>query len=213
MKILITGFDAFGGEAINPSEKAVFSLPDEICGAKIVKKILSTTAYRCLRELRLAILEENPDIVLCIGQAGGSTGLCVEKVAINLNDFRIADNEGNKLMDTPIFKDGANAYFTDLPVKAMVKEIKKRGIPAAVSYSAGTFVCNHVFYGCLYMIEKEFQNLKGGFIHIPYLTSQVVEKQGAASMSLATLKSGLEAAIEAAVRYEDDIHEAAGNLY
>lgn len=213
MKILVTGFDAFGGEAINPAIEAVKRLPDKILGAEIVKLEIQTVAFKSLEQIREAIIKEKPDVVLSIGQAGGSSDISVEKVGINLNDFRIKDNEGNQFIDEPIFKDGATAYFSTLPVKAMVKKIQEMQIPASVSYSAGTFVCNHVLYGCLYMAEHEFQGLRAGFIHIPFLPEQVVDKKNVSSMSMDSLVKGITSAIEAIVENTEDIRAVGGEIY
>lgn len=116
---------------------------------------------------------EKPDIVLCIGQAGGRYDMTVERLAINVDDARIEDNEGNQPIDIPVFEDGENAYFSNLPIKAMVEEIKGQGIPASISNSAGTFVCNHIMYGVLYHINKTYKNMRGGFIHVPFINEQV----------------------------------------
>lgn len=213
MKILVTGFDAFGGEAINPAIEAVKRLPDKILGAEIVKLEIQTVAFKSLEQIREAIIKEKPDVVLSIGQAGGSSDISVEKVGINLNDFRIKDNEGNQFIDEPIYEDGPTAYFSTLPIKAMVKKIQENKIPASVSYSAGTFVCNHVLYGCLYMAEREFKGLRAGFIHIPFLPEQVVDKKNVPSMSMDSLVKGITSAIEAIVENTEDIRAVGGEIY
>ena len=136
----------------------------------------------------------------------------ISYVGINLDDFRIPDNEGNQTIDEPIFPDGENAYFVDLPVKAMVKNIQKNKIPASVSYTAGTFICNHVLYGTLYLINKKYKNKKSGFIHIPFLPEQVINKKNTPSMELNTIVKGLTAAIEAIVKNDKDIKETGGTI-
>ena len=136
----------------------------------------------------------------------------ISYVGINLDDFRIPDNEGNQTIDEPIFPDGENAYFVDLPVKAMVKNIQKNKIPASVSYTAGTFICNHVLYGTLYLINKKYKNKKSGFIHIPFLPEQVINKKNTPSMELNTIVKGLIAAIEAIVKNDKDIKETGGTI-
>ena len=150
MKILVTGFDPFGGEPINPAIESVKKLPDNIAGAQIIKLEIPTVKGKSIKKIEKAIEEHNPDIILSIGQAGGRFDISVERVGINLDDFRIPDNEGNQTIDESIFPDGENAYFVDLPVKAMVKNIQKNKIPASVSYTAGTFICNHVLYATHY---------------------------------------------------------------
>ncbi|MEG2786619.1 MAG: pyroglutamyl-peptidase I [Romboutsia sp.] len=212
MKILITGFDPFGGESINPAEEAVKRLKDEINGAKIIKLTIPTVREKSLKAIEQAIQTHNPDIVISIGQAGGRFDITPERIAINIDDFRITDNEGNQPTDEPVRVDGEIAYVTSLPVKAMVEHMKENGIPASVSYTAGTFVCNHVMYGVLYMIDKKYPNIKGGFIHIPYTTSQVLDKRNMPYMSLDEIVKGLELAIEACTMYKEDIIISGGEI-
>ena len=199
MKVLITGFDPFGGEPINPAWEAVRMLPDEIAGAQIIKLQIPTVARKSIDNIHSKMAEEKPDIVIAIGQAGGRFGPTPERTAVNIDDFKIPDNEGNQPIDLPIFEDGQPAYFSNLPVKAIVQAIKDAGYPSSLSDSAGTYVCNHVMYGILYYIDKEFPGVKGGFIHVPFATSQVIEKQNAPSMSLTDITAALEAAIRTAV--------------
>ena len=212
MKILVTGFDPFGGEPINPAIESVKRLPDNIAGAEIIKLEIPTVRKKSLEKIEKAINEHNPDIILSIGQAGGRFDISIERVGINLDDFRIPDNEGNQIIDEPIFPDGENSYFVKLPVKAMVQNVQKNNIPASVSYTAGTFVCNHVLYGVLYLIEKKYKGKKSGFIHIPFLTQQVVDKRNMPSMELNTIVKGLTAAIEAIVKNNEDIKEVGGTV-
>ena len=212
MKILVTGFDPFGGEPINPAIESVKRLPDNIAGAEIIKLEIPTVRKKSLEKIEKAINEHNPDVILSIGQAGGRFDISIERVGINLDDFRIPDNEGNQTIDEPIFPDGENAYFVKLPVKAMVQNVQKNNIPASVSYTAGTFVCNHVLYGVLYLIEKKYNGKKSGFIHIPFLPEQVVDKRNTPSMELSTIVKGLTAAIEAIVKNDEDIKEVGGTV-
>ena len=212
MKILVTGFDPFGGDKINPAIESVKLLPDTIEGVEIIKLEIPTVVYKSLHMIKEAIEKYNPDMILSIGQAGGRNDITVERVGINVNDFRIKDNEGNQPVDEAIYEDGDAAYFSKLPIKAMVSEIRKAGIPASVSNSAGTFVCNHVLYGVCYMVEHEFKGKKSGFIHIPFLPEQVVEKAGYASMSLDCIKDALVAAIKAMIHNEEDIKAAEGTI-
>lgn len=202
MKILVTGFDPFGGEKINPAIEAVKLLPDTIEGAEIKKLEIPTEFDKSAEVVRQAIAEFHPDYVLDVGQAGGRAELTPEKVAINYDDGRIPDNNGFQPMNRTIHEDGQTAYFTQLPIKAMVQAIRAAGIPARVSTTAGTYVCNHIMYQVQYMRDKEFPNINAGFIHIPYLTSQVVDKPGTPSMSLEEIVKGLNAAIEAIVKYD-----------
>jgi pyroglutamyl-peptidase I len=212
MKILVTGFDPFGGEPINPAIESVKKLPDNIAGAEIIKLEIPTVRGKSLEKIEKAIQEHNPDIILSVGQAGGRFDITVERVGINMDDFRIPDNEGNQVIDESVFSDGDNAYFVKLPVKAMVQNIQKNKIPASVSYTAGTFVCNHVLYGVLYLVEKKYKGKKSGFIHIPFLPEQVVDKRNMPSMELNTIVTGLTAAIEAIVENAEDIKETGGTV-
>ena len=212
MKILVTGFDPFGGEPINPAIESVKRLPDNIAGAEIIKLEIPTVRKKSLEKIEKAINEHNPDVILSIGQAGGRFDISIERVGINLDDFRIPDNEGNQIIDEPVFPDGENSYFVKLPVKAMVQNVQKNNIPASVSYTAGTFVCNHVLYGVMYLIEKKYKGKKSGFIHIPFLPQQVVDKKNMPSMELDTIVKGLTAAIEAIVKNNEDIKEVGGTV-
>lgn len=212
MKVLLTGFDPFGGEPINPAEEAVKKVSSTIAGAEVIKLTIPTVRTKSLEAIEAAIEEHQPDIVISIGQAGGRFDITPERVAINIDDFRITDNEGNQPTDEPVFADGEAAYFTSLPVKAMVDHMQKNGIPASLSNTAGTFVCNHVMYGVLYMIDKKYPNIKGGFVHIPYMTSQILDKRNMPSMSLEEIIKGLELLIEAAILNETDIKTVGGEI-
>ena len=198
MKILITGFDPFGGESVNPALEAVKQMKDQIAGAQIVKLEIPTVFHKSVEKIHEAMKTERPDVVLSIGQAGGRFGVTPERVAINIDDARIKDNEGNQPVDTPIFADGAPAYFSSLPVKAMVE-------------SMGITV--HVMYGVLYYIQKEFPGVRGGFIHVPFITGQVVSKPNTPSMALADITQALEAAVEAIVKNEKDIRAVGGEIH
>ncbi|WP_252248214.1 pyroglutamyl-peptidase I [Clostridium sp. ZBS20] len=212
MKVLITGFDPFGGESINPALEAVKKLPNTISNAEIIKLEIPTVFKKSLDKIEENILAHKPDILISIGQAGGRFGITPERVAINIDDARIQDNEKNQPIDLKVFEDGENAYFTTLPIKAMVKEMQEAGIPGSVSNSAGTFVCNHVMYGVLYMINKKYPNIKGGFIHVPYIPSQVVNKPNMPSMSIEDISKGLELSVKAAVENNTDIKTAQGEI-
>lgn len=210
-KILVTGFDPFGGEPVNPAFEAVKLLPDEIAGATVVKLEIPTVFTRSATVVEEAMVREQPDYVLCIGQAGGRSALTVEKMAINLAEARIPDNDGEQPFDMPLREDGGTAYFATLPVKAMVKNINDHGIPAFMSYTAGTYVCNSIMYNVLYLIDHKFPGVKGGFIHVPYATAQGVGKpNGTPTMEIATMARGIEAAIEAAVSTETDATDIMG---
>ena len=199
MKILITAFEPFGGEKVNPALEAMKLLPDKIGEAQILKLELPTVFKKSIEKVWQHIDEYEPDIVISLGQAGGRACISIERVAINIDDTTMADNEGNMPVDQPIFKDGENAYFSNLPIKNMVEDIKKAGIPANISNTAGTYVCNHVMYGILYKIHKEKLDIKAGFIHVPFIPEQVVNKPERASMSLENIVKAVEIACKVLV--------------
>ena len=212
MKILLTAFSPFGGEKINPSLEAVKLVKDKILETDIIKLEVPTVFGKSIKIVADAIEKEKPDYVLCIGQAGGRDGITPERVAINIDDARILDNEGNQPIDRPIFADGEPAYFSNLPVKSMVEEIRKEGLPASLSNSAGTYVCNHLMYGVLYTLSKKYKGVKGGFIHVPFIPEQTVDKPDKPSMSLPDIVRGLEAAIRAVSRNKEDVKRAEGSV-
>ena len=196
MKILLTAFTPFDGESINPALEAMKLLPDRIGKLEVLKLEIPTVFGKSARLVLEAIEQEKPDYVLSIGQAGGRAEITPERIAINIDDARIPDNEGNQPVDRPIVPDGENAYFSNLPIKAMVEAMKKEGIPASVSNSAGTYVCNHLLFSVLYYIKKNALPIKAGFIHVPYIPEQTVNKRDKPSMSLAEIVRGLKASIE-----------------
>lgn len=212
MKVLITGFDPFGGESVNPALEAVMALPDTIGDIEVIKIEIPTVFGKSLAKIKEAVETHKPDIVISIGQAGGRFGITPERVAINIDDARIKDNEGNQPVDVKVAQDGAPAYFTNLPIKAMTQAMIQAGIPASVSNTAGTFVCNHVMYGILHMIHTDYPNMRGGFIHVPYIPSQVTSKANMPSMSQADITKGLALCIEAAATHTEDLHIAAGAI-
>lgn len=215
MKILVTGFDPFGGEKINPALEAVRGLSDNIKGAEIKKIEIPTVFGKSAEVVKVAIEEFHPDVVLNIGQAGGRFGLTPERVAINVDDARIPDNENNQPIDETIQEQGKAAYFTQLPVKAMVTAIKAAGLPGAVSNTAGTFVCNHIMYQVQYLIDTQYPSIKGGFMHVPFIPEQVLEKANQPFMNLMDMTKGLTAAIEAIVAFEgkEDLKEIGGAIH
>lgn len=212
MKVLITGFDPFGGESMNPAFEAVKLLPNKINNHEIIKLEVPTVFGKSIDVLDEAIAKYQPEIVVCVGQAGGRVGITPERVAINQDDARIEDNEANQPIDTPIKVDGAPAYFSSLPIKKIVEEIKKAGIPSSVSNTAGTFVCNHLMYGLLYLIETKYPNIRGGFVHVPYATQQVVDKPGLPSLSIPEIAKGLEILIDTSLKNEEDIKVVGGEI-
>jgi pyroglutamyl-peptidase len=205
MKLLVSAFDPFGGDVVNPALEAVKLLPDRIGAVEVVKLEIPTVFRKSIDRLVAAMEKEKPDAVLCVGQAGGRFDVTPERVAINVDDARIPDNEGNQPVG-PIYGDGDAAYFATLPIKAMVKKIREAGLPSSVSNSAGTFVCNHIMYGLLYHIARSFPRIKGGFIHVPFIPAQVVNRPAPApSMALADIAKALGEAVKAIGETEEDI--------
>ncbi|WEE05918.1 pyroglutamyl-peptidase I [Serratia marcescens] len=209
-KVLITGFEPFGGERLNPSWEVVKQLNDmELVGTRIVARQLPCVFGAALEALNAAIDEVQPVMVLAVGQAGGRTDITIERVAINVDDARIPDNQGQQPVDEPIVAGGPAAYFSTLPIKAMVSSMREAGIPASVSQTAGTYVCNHVMYGLLHRLSGQ-REVKGGFIHIPYLPEQAAAHPGAPSMAASTVLFALELAISIALQVEHDLKVAGG---
>ena len=213
MKILVTGFDAFNGEKINPSSLILERLADNIDSHKIEKLILPTAFYKVQDLIEEKILAYKPDIIISLGQAGGRSEITVERVAINIADASISDNDGKKPIDEKIRLDGENAYFSSLPIKAIVENLRQAEIPAAISNSAGTYVCNFVMYNDLYLAEK-YNDMSAGFIHVPYLPAQVLDKRGVASMSLEEMVKAVEIIIKTSIAYKDkeDLEKADGRI-
>lgn len=213
MKVLLTGFDPFGGDKVNPATEAVKRVSGNVNGVEVVKIEVPTVFHKSIDVVAKAIEEEKPDAVLCIGQAGGRAELTPERVAINLDDARIADNEGNQPIDVKIFEDGEPAYFATLPIKAMVAAIRNAGIPSSVSNTAGTFVCNHLMYGVLYTLAKKYPGVRGGFMHVPFIPEQVITRANTPSMALSDIVKGIEAAITAIAENDKDISTAEGRTH
>lgn len=210
--ILLTGFDPFGGETINPSWEAVRALHGRrMAGHRIVALQLPTEFAGSLRLLKSAVRELAPAILLGVGQAGGRTQLSLERVAINLQDARIPDNAGAQPVDQPVIAGGPAAYFSTLPLKAMLAALQRHGIPAQISHSAGTYVCNHLAYAMLHLAAKK-RGVRAGFMHIPYLPEQAAHRQGAASMAQAEVVRGLEIALRTAIATHADQRLAGGAL-
>ena len=203
MRVLITGFDKFGGESINPSSLCVNSLPDVIDNIEIKKVILPTVFKDSSQVLKENIKSFSPNIIICVGQAGGRSKITPERIAINIDDARIPDNIGNSPIDEAIRKDGENAYFSTLPIKAIVDKLNKNNIPSAISNTAGTFVCNHIMYEALYLTTKKYQNIKAGFIHIPYIEEQIKDKPNMPFMKKEDIIQALEIIIKTSVNYFD----------
>ncbi|AIF69803.1 pyrrolidone-carboxylate peptidase [Palaeococcus pacificus DY20341] len=199
MKVLITGFEPFGGEKINPSWEAVKELSDEIDGAQIVKKELPVS-FKKVREILPKLIEDvAPDVIILTGQAGGRFNITVERVAINIMDSTTADNDDYVPEDEPIYMNAPSAYFATLPIKSIVKSLRDEGIPAMVSNTAGTYVCNTAMYVALHHVALKGLKAKAGFIHVPYIPEQVLDKPRP-SMPLEMIRKALEIAVKESLR-------------
>lgn len=215
--VLLTGFEPFENEPINPSWEAVRALDGErIDDAVIVARQLPCVFGVSNAAMAALVAELRPALAIAVGQAGGRTEMSVERIAINIDDARIADNAGSQPVDAVIEQEGPAAYFASLPIKAMVRDMRAAGVPAGVSQTAGTFVCNHVFYGLMHGLANGASadaGTRGGFIHIPYLPEQAARHPGQPSLSLETLIAGLRCAVTTALRVRDDIREQGGQLH
>lgn len=213
MKVLITGFDPFGGEKINPAWEAVRGLPDKIEDIEVIKLQIPTVFKKSAKKLFENIDMVKPDVVICVGQAGGRCEFSVERVAINVDDGRIPDNDGYQPVDSPVFEDGENAYFATLPIKAIVEEVKKAGIPAGISNTAGTYVCNHIMYSLLYYLNKNNLDIRGGFVHVPFIPKQVLDKRNMPYMELSRITKALEVTIKTIRDYKKDLVVSGGKEF
>ncbi len=207
MKLLLTAFDPFGGGTINPALEAV-KLVGVVARVDIIKLEVPTVFGTSVDTVISAIEKHLPDAVLCVGQAGGRAGLTPERVAINIDDARIPDNEGHQPVDRPIAAEGPAAYFSTLPVKAMTAAIRQAGLPSDLSNTAGTFVCNHLMYGVLHHLAKHHPAIRAGFLHVPFLP-----QQGSPSLPLEDIARGIEAAIAAIRDNGNDIFSIEGTIH
>ena len=212
-KVLLTGFEPFGGEKVNPSWEAVKQLHGEVIDdVTLVAEQIPTLFGKSVAVLEQLIQQHNPDVVICVGQAGGRLHITPERVAINMNDARIPDNQGNQPIDEPIADKGPVAYWSTIPIKRIVENMKESNIPSSVSHTAGTFVCNHIFYGLMDYITRTSSSIRGGFIHIPFIPEQTINKE-APSLSLETIVKGVKIAAVTAAKYESDIHTVGGTTH
>jgi pyroglutamyl-peptidase len=209
--ILLTGFEPFNQETINPSWEAVRALQGWHEGDFVVHaRQLPCVFGHANKVMHQAVEELQPSIVIAVGQAGGRPDLSVERIAINIDDAPIADNQMRQIVDQPIVNGGPAAYFSTLPIKAIVHALREAGLPASVSQSAGTFVCNHVFYGLMHQAHEWGTTMRAGFIHIPYLPQQAAGHPGFASMKLEDMVEGLRIAIRTTLAHTVDVREAGG---
>ncbi|MGR6861414.1 pyroglutamyl-peptidase I [uncultured Aliivibrio sp.] len=209
-KILITGFEPFGNDKINPALEAVRLIAGrKLNGGEISICQVPVVRYKSIDVVKQAIEDQQPYAVITVGQASGRTAITPERIAINVDDFRIPDNDGIQVIDEPVVEGGPDAYFTTLPVKAMVSAMQSEGIPAMVSNTAGTFVCNHLFYGIQHYLKDS--NIRHGFVHIPLLPEQSVDGSQP-TMKLEQIAEGLAIAAQAIIDNDEDIQQGAGTI-
>jgi len=212
--ILVTGFEPFGGEPINPSAEVVRALHGRvIAGAPVIGLVLPCVFGASIEALRAALDRHRPMLVLALGQAAGRDGFTLERIAINLDDARIADNASAQPIDQPVIAGGPAAHFTTLPIKAMVMALRDAGHTASVSYSAGTFVCNHVFYGLQHALKRR-RSVRSGFMHLPCLPEQVAAtgRADTPSLPLAAMTAGVQEALAAALSRRLEVCSSEGAL-
>jgi pyroglutamyl-peptidase len=210
--VLVTGFTPFAGEAVNPSWEIAKALPDTLGTWRIEKLKVPTEFGKSIDTVTRAIDKLKPEIVLCLGQAGGRSRMTLERIAINVTDASIPDNAGVQLIDMAIRPDAPAAFFSTLPIKAMVDAMSRAGVPAEVSNTAGTFVCNHLIYGVLHHIASN-PSIRAGFMHVPFLESQIIGRADTPAMSLATMIEGVKVAIMAAIKHRADVKHVGGALH
>lgn len=196
MKVLLTGFEPFGQEKVNSSWETVKAFPELREDVEVLKICLPVSFQKAVTMLEQAVDDYRPDVVLSIGQAGGRCAVEVERVAINMVDSKKPDNDGCQPQECQLRADAPNAYFSNLPLKRLVEAIQNEGIPAAISNSAGLYVCNSVFYTAMHLVYSKYPNMQAGFIHVPYLPCQVVGKNKQPSMSTETTVQALIAVIQ-----------------
>ena len=212
--VLVTGFEAFEGQRFNPSREIAHRLDGTtIAGHSIVGAVLPV-AFAQVPAILAALMERHrPVLVLATGQAGGRAALTLERVAINLADARIADNAGMQPIDAAIVADAPDAYFSDLPLKAMREAMRAAGAPTELSLSAGSFVCNQVFYTLCHLRDTQAQRFRCGFLHVPWLPAQVVDLIMQPSMDLGTMLDGVRAALECALTTSTDLRIGMGTTH
>jgi pyroglutamyl-peptidase len=211
-QILLTGFEPFNRETINPAWEVVRLFEGRlIAGTHAVRIAKLPCEFGNANAVLGALLDQHPaQIVVCVGQAGGRADISLERIAINIDDARIPDNVGAQPIDQSIVAGGPAAYFSSLPVKAIVKKLRDASIPASVSQTAGTYVCNHVFYGLMHYANTHPKILRAGFVHIPYLPSQACAHPGAPSMALSQMENALHLLLETCISQEEDLKFGAG---
>jgi pyroglutamyl-peptidase len=211
--VLITGFEPFGGEAENSSWQAVRVLQGtRILAHRIQTRCLPVVFGDALTLLRQAVAEVRPALVVCVGQAGGREQVSLERVAINVDDARIPDNAGQCPIDTPVVANGPAAYFSGLPIKRLLIDLQRAGIPAEISQTAGTYVCNHVFYGLMNELTRH-PGVRGGFIHVPYSPEQAARHPGTPGLPVATVTAALRMIVRSSLKNGPDFKVSAGSTH
>lgn len=211
--VLLTGFEPFGGETVNPSWEAVRRLDGWAePGFRVVAGLLPCEFGASRAALEALVEQHRPSCLIAVGQAGKRAEISVERIAINVDDARIPDNAGRQPIDEPVAADGPAAYFATLPIKAIVHRLREAGIPAAVSQTAGTFVCNHVFYAAMHAAARRGGSLRAGFIHIPYLPEQAARHDGAPSLGLHFVVQALRLAVRESLHTHADLREGGGQI-
>ena len=209
--VLLTGFEPFGGDDINPSWEAVHALDDhEIAGHRVLARRLPTSFAGSLPALRRALREADPALAIAVGLAGGREGISLERVAINLIDARIPDTAGAQPIDVKVARAGPAAYFSTLPIKATLLALQQADISAHISQTAGTFVCNQVFYALLHALRRR-RGVRAGFVHVPWLPAQAARHRQP-GMALADTCRALEIIVETALATRDDLRVAGGTV-
>ncbi|MEN9637238.1 MAG: pyroglutamyl-peptidase [Verrucomicrobiota bacterium] len=210
-KILITGFEPFAGARVNPSEEIARALDGRVvAGHQVIGAVLPCVFGGSIAELKRWLKIVRPELVICVGQAGGRKEITPERVAINVDDARIADNSGAQPIDTPVARGGPAAYWSTLPIKAIVAALHREGLPAAISQTAGTFVCNHLFYGLMRALARR-PGVRGGFIHVPFLPQQA--KRGQPSLKLCEMITGLTVVARTAITTQQDLAQTGGQTH
>ncbi len=209
--ILLTGFEPFDGEQVNPSQEIVRALDGEqVDGCRVIGAILPVAFEAIVPTLAQLLATHRPALVLALGQAGGRSELSLERVAVNLIDARIADNAGAQPVDQPVVADAPRAYFTMLPVKAIARRLHELGIPAALSLSAGTYVCNQTFFALTHLLTGAGSTTRGGLMHVPWLPEQAAHRPGQPSMALDTMVRGVRATLQCALATRDELRAPGG---
>ena len=210
-RLLLTGFEPFGGDDINPSWLVAQALHGEvIAGARVHALRLPCVFGQAITELQQALKTHRPRVVLALGLAADRDALTPERVAINVDDARIADNAGAQPLDLPVVAGAPAAYFSSLPIKAIVDQLSRAGIPAAVSQTAGTFVCNHLFFGLMHALRRR-RGVRGGFMHLPLLPAQA-QPLGRAGVDLDRQCQGVRLALQACLSHGADLQLGGGSM-